>query len=154
MLRPSARDRAPAMSTHAFALAATIILTLPMLYFLLASPTFLLRPLSDPVVAWLLRGLFGVHFLLVGVTCGIAAAAFAFAGLPAIALAIAATAALAFAARRWFLRRMDVELRACDAGDAAAPRRLRRLHWGGMAYNAIQFAAVIASMPQVFPSAA
>ena len=52
-------------------------------------------------------------------------------------------------ARRWFLQRWDAQLRARDAGDAGAVRRLRRLHWGGMLTNAILLFAVVGSIPYV-----
>ena len=149
----AANERVGKVTTNGFALATTIILLLPMLYFLLASPTFLLRPLSDPVVTWLLRGLYSVHFRLVAITCALAAMAFVLAGKPLIATGIGLVAALAMGARRWFLGRLDAELQARDGGDGVALRRLRRLHWGGMALNAAQFIAILASIPAVFPEA-
>ena len=140
------------MTPEGFTLAATIILLGPMLYFLVTSLTFLLRPLSDPVVTWLLRGLFNVHFLLVSATCALAAMAFLLASRPLVAIGIGAVAALAIAVRHWFLSRIDRELRVRDAGDATAVARLRRLHWGGMLYNAVQFAAVVANISRIFPA--
>lgn len=140
-----------AMTSQGFALLATIILMFPMLYFLVASPTFLLRPLSDPIVTWMLRGLFNVYFLAMGGTCGIAAMAFLLAGRPLVALALAAAAVLALGARRWFLWRLDTELGVRDAGDASALARLRRLHWAGMGYNAAQFLIVAGSVSRLFP---
>lgn len=142
------------MTSNGFALLATIILIFPMLYFLVASPTFLLRPLSDPIVTWMLRGLFNVHFLAVSVTCAIAAMAFLLASRPLVAIGIGVVAALAIGARRWFLSRMDAELGVRDAGDVTAVRRLRRLHWAGMAYNAVQFFVIVASISRVFPAGA
>jgi hypothetical protein len=142
------------MTTNGFALLATIILIFPMLYFLVASPTFLLRPLSDPIVTWMLRGLFNVHFLAVSVTCGVAVLAFLLASRPLVAIGIGVVALLAIGARRWFLSRMDTELGVRDAGDVTAVRRLRRLHWAGMAYNAVQFFVIVASISRVFPAGA
>lgn len=139
------------MTPEGLALAATIILIGPMLYFLIASPTFLLRPLSDPTVTWLLRGLFSVCFSAVAGTCGLAALAFALAGRPPVALGIIIVATIALGARHWFLRRMDAEMCARDGGDAQAPRRLRRLHWGGMAFNLTQLGAILAGIPRMFP---
>jgi hypothetical protein len=138
------------MSTDGFSLAATIILIFPMLYFLVASPTFLLARLEDPVVTWLLRGLFSFHFRAVSIACLIGAVAFAMAGRPVVAVAIALIAGLAVYARRWFLLRLDAQMHARDAGDAEAVRNLRRLHWGGMAYNAAQFGVIVAGIPFVF----
>lgn len=142
------------MTTNGFALLTTIILMFPMLYFLVASPTFLLRPLSDPIVTWLLRGLFNFHFLAVSVTCGIAVMAFLLASRPLVAMGIGVVAILAIGARRWFLSRMDAELGVRDAGDVTAVRRLRRLHYAGMAYNAVQFFVIVASISRVFPGGA
>jgi hypothetical protein len=56
-------------------------------------------------------------------------------------------------ARGWFLQQWDAQLSARDAGDAAAVRRLRRLHWGGMLCNAILLFAIVASIPYVSASA-
>lgn len=142
------------MTSNGFALLATIILMFPMLYFLLASPTFLLRRLSDPIVTWMLRGLFNSYFLVVTGACGLAVMAYLLAGRPLVAVGIGAVAALAIGARRWFLSRMDAELGGRDAGDATAIPRLRRLHYAGMAYNAVQFCLVVASISRLFPTGA
>lgn len=131
-------------------LAATILLLLPLLYFFLTTPTFLLRPLSDPVVATLLRGLFSLHFRLVAGAATLAVIAFLVADQPAYGGAVAVIAALALTARAWFLRRLDAAIRARESGDALAPARLRRLHWGGMVFNAAQLLAVMAAIPRVF----
>ena len=45
------------------ALFATIILLLPMIYFLLAAPAFLLVRLDVPPIALLLRAMFSGYFL-------------------------------------------------------------------------------------------
>lgn len=131
-------------------LAATIVLLLPMLYFLIASPTFLLAKLEDPVVTWLLRSLFSFHFLAVSIVCLIGAIAFIVAGRLLVATAIGAIAALAVYARRWFLGRLDTQIRARDAGETGAVRELRRLHWRAMAYNAAQFVLILSGVPFVF----
>ena len=65
----------------------------------------------------------------------------------AFAVGIGLIVAFAIWGRRWFLRRMDAELRARDAGDPGAVGRLRRLHWGGMLCNAVQLAVVVVSIP-------
>lgn len=142
------------MTANGFALLTTIVLLLPMLYFLIASLTFLLRPLSDPVVTRLLRGLLDVHFLLVSLTCGVAAVAFLLAGRPLVATGIGAVASLAIGTRRWFLSGMDAALGRRDAGDVTALRRLRRLHWAAMLYNAIQIMLIAASVSRIFPEGA
>jgi hypothetical protein len=128
-------------------LFATIILVVPMGYFLLASPAFLLVKLDIPQVARLLRGMFNAYFLATAVAGVIATIAFAVTGRLVFAIGIGLIAAFAFSARRWFLREMDAEISARDAGNADAVRRLRRLHWGGMLCNAIQLVAIFVTIP-------
>lgn len=135
------------MTSNGLALAATVILLFPMGYFLLASPAFLLVKLDIPPVTVLLRGMFNAHFVMVTVAGVIGTIAFAVAGRPTFAVCVGLIAAFAVWARRWFLAHMDTELRARDAGDANAVRRLRKLHWVGMLCNAIQLAAVVGSIP-------
>ena len=130
-------------------LFATIILLLPMIYFLLAAPAFLLVKLDIPAVAQLLRAMFSGYFLTVSIAGAIGALAVGVTGRLFVAIGICLIAAFAVSARRWFLRRMDAELSARDGGDANAVRKLRRLHWGGMLCNAIQLVAVVASIPYI-----
>jgi hypothetical protein len=127
-------------------LFATVILLVPMGYFLLAAPAFLLVKLDIPPVTQMLRGMFSVYFLALAIAGVIGTLAFALEGRVA-AIGIAVIAAFAVSARRWFLRRMDAELSARDAGDADAVRKLRRLHWGGMLCNAVQLVAIVAAIP-------
>jgi hypothetical protein len=137
------------MTPDVLALFATVILVFPMLYFLLASPAFLLVKLDIEPVAQLLRGLFNAHFLMMSIAGVIGTVAFAVAGRLVFAIGIGLMAAFAVWARRWFLRQMDAQFSARDAGDADAVRRLRRLHWGGMLSNAIQLVAIAGSIPYV-----
>jgi hypothetical protein len=131
------------------ALFATIILLLPMIYFLLAAPAFLLVRLDIPAVALLLRAMFNGYFLTLAIAGVIGTIAVAAAGRLVLAIGIGLIAAFAVSSRRWFLRRMDARLSDRDAGDADAVRRLRRLHWGGMLSNAMQLAAVVACIPYI-----
>ena len=131
------------------ALFATIIVVLPMLYFLLAAPAFLLVNLDIPQVAQLLRAMFSGYFLTLVFAGAIGALSVALAGRLALAIGIGLIAALAELSRRWFLRQMDARLSERDAGDSDAVRRLRRLHWGGMLSNAIQLAVVVACIPYI-----
>lgn len=130
-------------------LFATIIVVLPMIYFLLAAPAFLLVKLDIPQVALLLRAMFSGYFLTLAFAGVIGAIAVALAGRLVLAIGIVLIAALAASSRRWFLRQMDARLSDKDAGDADAVRRLRRLHWGGMLSNAIQLAVVVACIPYI-----
>jgi hypothetical protein len=133
----------------AVVLFATIILLLPTGYFLLAAPAFLFVKLDIPPVARLLRGMFNAYFLAMTIAAVIGTVAFAVAGRLVFAIGIGLLAAFAASARRWFLRQMDAALRARDAGDADAVRRLRRLHWGGMLCHAIQLVAIVGGIPHV-----
>ena len=130
-------------------LFAIVILLVPMGYFLLAAPAFLLVKLDIPQVTQLLRGMFNAYFLVLAIAGVIGTFAFALEGRLAVAVAIALIAAFAVSARRWFLQRMDTELRARDAGDPNAVRKLRRLHWGGMLCNAVQLVAIVAAIPYI-----
>jgi hypothetical protein len=132
-----------------FALFATIILLLPMFYFLLAAPSFLLVKLDIPQVAQLLRAMFSGYFLTLAIAGVVGAFAVAVEGRLVLALGIGSIAAFAASSRRWFLRRMDARLSDRDAGDADAVRGLRRLHWGGMLSNAIQLAVIVACIPYI-----
>jgi hypothetical protein len=137
------------MTSDGIALAAIVILIFPMGYFFLAAPAFLLVKLDIPQVTQLLRGMFNAHFLITSIAAVIGTMVFAVTGRPAFAIGIGLIAAFAVWARGWFLRQWDTQLSARDAGDAAAVRRLRRLHWGGMLSNAMLLFAVVCSIPYV-----
>jgi hypothetical protein len=131
------------------ALFATIILLLPMGYFLLASPAFLLVRLDIKPVTQLLRGMFNAYFVALIIAASIGALIVALDGRLLLAMGMGLIAALAASSRRWFMPQMDARLSDRDAGDTDAVRRLRRLHWGGMLSNAVQLAAVVASIPYI-----
>ena len=135
------------MTPDAVAVAVMIVLLFPMGYFTLASPAFLLVELDIQPVAQLLRGMFNAHFLVMRVAGLIGTVAFLLDGRPLAAMGVGLIAALAIWGRGWFMRRMDDQLSARDAGDAEAPRRLRRLHWSGMLGNAALLVALVASIP-------
>ena len=137
------------MTPDAVALASMVLLIFSMGFFLLSSPAFLLVRLDIPEVTQLLRGLFRSYFLMVAIAGVIATTAFALAGRLVFTIGIGLIAAFAIWARRWFLERWDAQLRARDAGDAEAVRRLRRLHWGGMLCNALELAVIVGSIPYV-----
>jgi ABC-type microcin C transport system permease subunit YejB len=137
------------MTSNPAALAASIILLFPMGYFFLASPAFLFVKLDIPQVTQLLRGMFNVQFVMMGIVGAIGTLAFALAGHPAFATAVGLVAAFAILGRRSFLDKMDAQLSARDAGDREAVRRLRRLHWAGMLCNAVLLVAFVSSLPYV-----
>ena len=141
------------MTPDAVAVAVMIILLFPMGYFTLASPAFLLVRLDIQPVAQLLRGMFNAHFLVMRVAALIGTAALLLDGRLLAALGVGLLAALAIWGRRWFMRRVDEQLSARDAGDADAPRRLRRLHWSGMLANAMLLVALLAGIPYIATSA-
>jgi hypothetical protein len=130
----------------ALALYAAVILLLPMACFFLSSPVFLLVGLEIPEVTRLLRGMFDGYFLVVGITGVVATILFAVAGRPVFAVGATILASVAIAVRRWLLRRMDAGLLARDAGAPFAVRQLRVVHLNGMLINAVQLAAVVASV--------
>ena len=137
------------MPPDALALYAAVILLLPMVAFFLSSPTFLLVGLEIPEVTQLLRGLFNGYFLVMGVAGAVSAVGFVVAGRPAFAVGAVAVAIFATMARRWFLQRIDAELRAREAGLVTAVPRLRALHMKGMLANAVQLVAVVGSVPLI-----
>jgi hypothetical protein len=151
--KTGAEKKADRMRPDAVAVAALVILLFPMGYFLLASPAFLLVKLDVPPVTQLLRGMFNIQFRMMSVAGVIGTVAFLAAGRPLFATGIGLIAALAIWGRPWFMRQMDDDLSARDAGDAEAVRRLRRLHWGGMLCNAVLVAAIVACIPYVAMSA-
>ena len=143
------KEKCVRMMPDNVALFATIILLLPMIYFLLSAPAFLLVRLDIPPVALLLRAMFNGYFLTLAIAGVIGTIAVAVTGRLVLAIGFGLIAAFAASSRRWFLRQMDARLSDRDAGDADAVRRLRRLHWGGMLSNAIQLAAIVASIPYI-----
>ena len=141
------------MTPDAVAVAVMIILLFPMGYFTLASPAFLLVKLDIQPVAQLLRGMFNAHFLVMRVAAFIGTAALLLDGRLLAALGVGLLAVLAIWGRRWFMQRVDEQLSARDAGDADAPRRLRRLHWSGMLANAVLLVALLVGIPYIATSA-
>ncbi|WP_183708196.1 hypothetical protein [Bradyrhizobium sp. ERR14] len=141
------------MTPDGVAVAVMVILLFPMGYFTLASPAFLLVKLDIQPVAQLLRGMFNAHFLVMRIAAVIGTVAFLLDGRLAAAMGGGMIAALAIWGRSWFMRRMDDQLSARDAGDAEAPRRLRRLHWSGMLGNAVLLVALVGSIPYIATSA-
>src|SRR2546423_13427502 len=113
---PSRERKGVRMMPDNVALFATIILLLPMFYFLLAAPAFLLVKLDIPPVALLLRGMFSGYFLTLAIAGAIGMMAVAVTGRLILAVGIGLIAAFAVLSRRWFLRQMDARLNDRDAG--------------------------------------
>lgn len=152
-MRKALRSGDMMATSDGFCLAAAIVMAFPMAYFLIVSPNFFFFKFSDPVVSWVLRGLFNTYFLATGFCFALGAVVFALAGKPPATVGAGVIGALAFGARRWFLQQIDAQIRARDAGDAGAPSQLRRLQVGGMLYNTVQLVAVVASIPLLFGTA-
>jgi hypothetical protein len=146
-IRTGAEEKVPSMTPDPIAAAAMIILLFPMGYFSLASPAFLLVKLDIRPVAQLLRGMFNIHFLVMGVVGLLGTVAFLIAGRHVLAVLVGLLAALAIGGRRRFMQRIDDQLAATEEGDIEAPRRLRRLHVTGMVCNAVLLAGLVASIP-------
>jgi len=116
-------------------------------YFAMAYIPFLFVRLDIPDVWRLFRGLFNIYFRVVAVVGVAAAAAFASSGLIAITAEMLLLAVAAIVLRSMVLERMDSEQIAGRAGDAAAMRLLRRIHWGAMLVNVAILASVAGSVP-------
>src|SRR6266700_7111005 len=107
---PAGQRKGVRMTPDNAALFATIIVLLPMIYFLLAAPAFLLVKLDIPPVALLLRGMFSGYFLTLAIAGAIGTIAVAVAGRLVLAIGIGLIAAFAASSRRWFMRQMDARL--------------------------------------------
>jgi hypothetical protein len=127
----------------------TIIVLVPMFYLLLASPAFLLVHLGIPQVAQLLRAMFSGYFLVLVVAGLIAVTLSVLDGrlVPAIVTGLLTSFVVAW--RAWMMRRVNAVLVEIQAGREGAAARLRRLHWIGMATNALQTATMVTLIPQL-----
>jgi hypothetical protein len=131
-------------------LLAVVIVLFSLLYFSMASIPFLFVRLDIPEVSRLFRGLFNVHFWIVGCTGLVATAVFAASGRMAFTAEMLLLAATAMAVRSRVLQRIDTQQSAWQSGDTAAMRRLRLIHWGGMLANILVFATVASSVSFIF----
>ena len=131
------------------ALYAVVIVLFSLIYFSFASIPFLFVPFDVPEVSRLFSGVFNVYFWMVGCTGLVATAVFAASGRMAFTAAMLLLAATAIAVRTKVLQRIDMQQTAWQSGDAAAMRRLRLIHWGGMLANIVIIAAVASSMPHI-----
>ena len=131
------------------ALYAVVIVLFSLIYFLFASIPFLFVRLDVPEVSRLFRGLFNSYFWIVGVTGLVATAVFAASGRVAFTAEMLLLAATAMAVRGRVLQLIDAQQTAWQSGDAAAMRRMRLIHWGGMLANIAILAAVASSVPHI-----
>src|SRR3977135_1957818 len=90
---PAGERKGVRMMPDNIALFATIILLLPMFYFLLAAPAFLLVRLDIPPVARLLRAMFNGYFLTLAIAGAIGTMAVALSGRLVLAIGIGLVAA-------------------------------------------------------------
>ena len=127
-------------------LYAIVIVLFSLIYFSLASISFLLVRLDSPDVSRLFRGLFNVYFWMVGCTSLVATAVFAASGRMAFTAAMLLLAATAMAVRRRVLQLIDAQQTASQSGDTAAMRRLRLIHWSGMLANIVILVTVASSV--------
>jgi hypothetical protein len=125
---------------------AVVIVLFCLIYFSLASIPFLFVQFDVPEVSRLFRGLFNSHFWIVGVSCLVAAAVFALSGRMVFTAEMLLLAAIAMAVRGRVIQLIDTQQTAWQSGDAAAMRRLRLIHWGGMLGNIVIIAAVASSV--------
>ena len=128
------------------ALYAVVVVLFSLIYFLFASIPFLFVRLDVPEVSRLFRGLFNSYFWIVGVTGLVATAVFAASGRMAFTAAMLLLAATAMAVRGRVLQLIDAQQTAWQSGDAAAIRRMRLIHWGGMLANIVILATVASSV--------
>jgi hypothetical protein len=126
-------------------LYALILVLFSLLYFSLASLSFLLVQLDVPEVSRLFRGLFNVYFWMVGATGFLATVVLAASGRMAFTAAMLLLAATAMAVRSKVLRFIDSQQAAWQSGDSAAMRRLRMIHWGSMLANMVVIATLSSS---------
>jgi hypothetical protein len=126
-------------------LYALVVVLFSLIYFSLASISFLLVGLEIPEVSQLFRGLFNVYFWMVGATSLLATAVFAASGRMAFTAAMLLLAATAMVARSRVLQLIDTQQAAWQSGDTTAMRRLRIVHWGGMLANIVVLSALASS---------
>ena len=131
------------------ALYAVVIVLFSLIYFSFASIPFLFVAFDVPEVSRLFRGLFNSYFWIVGATSLVATAVFAASGRVAFMAEMLLLAATAMALRTRLVPRIDTQLTACKSGDAAAMRRMRQIHWGGMLANVVIIAAVASTVPLI-----
>jgi hypothetical protein len=125
---------------------AVVIVLFTLGYFAMASLSFLLVRLDIPEVSRLFRGLFNIHFWMVGGAGLVATAIFAANGSMVTTVAMLLLAVTAVAVRSKVLQLIDAQQTALQSGDSTAMRRLRRIHWGGMLANIVILVTLASSV--------
>ncbi len=126
---------------------ATALFMVPMFYLLLASPAFLLVRLDIPQVAYIFRSVFVGYFLVLVSVGLVATTLFAVDGRVVQAVCIGGVTVFDLIWRRWMMPRIDALVAVTESGPTGAGAGLRRLHWAGMATNAVQLAITLAFIP-------
>lgn len=130
------------MLSKSIELLSLVMLLLPMVFFMLASPPLLVLKHDTPQDARFIRGLFNSYYTVVVVAAGFGALGRVVVGQTLVSLAMIGVAALVFSIRRWFIPRMDRLQAQIAAGDTAAIPQFRRLHIAGMLLNIVQLGVV------------
>ena len=130
-------------------LYSVVTVLFSLVYFSLASISFLLVRLDAPEVSRLFRGLFNVYFWMVGISGLMATAVFAASGRFAFTAAMLSLAVTAMAVRGRLLRRIDTLQSDWQSGEIAAMRKLRLIHWGGMLANIGIIVTIAISVPYI-----
>lgn len=119
------------------AFVATVALLVWMGLFMMSSLPLLILKHDTPLDSRFIRGLFNLYYVALTATAAVGALSYALADRHTMALSLVGVTALGFAGQRWFVRRMDVVRSTMTSDDAAAIRRFRRLHVGGMLVNVV-----------------
>ena len=138
------------MLPDAVPLAAIVIILFLLAYFFMALVPFLFVRLDIPEVSRLFRGLFNYNLWAAGGVGLVTTAVFAASGRVLIAIAMLLVGAGAILLRQPVLQRIDAQQTAFQSGDAAAMKRLRVIHCGGMLANVVIIATVVSSIPFYF----
>ena len=137
------------MLAKVLAISSTVALLVWRGFFFMGSLPLLILKHDTALDSRFIRGLFDVYFRALMATAAVGALGYALSGKPAIALVMAGLAGLAFFCRRWIVGRMDLARNAILADEPGAIGRFRRLHIGGMLFNAAQLAVLCVGMTRV-----
>ena len=131
------------------AMIATVAMLIWMGFFMMGSLPLLILKHDTPLDARFIRGLFGVYYMGLIVIAPPGALVLALAGKPMPALAFGGIVAIGVSGRRWIVGGMDALRLVMTADDAAAIRRFRMFHIGGMLLNMLQLGSFVFGMTRV-----